>query len=118
MKVIVTGSVGFIGFHLCEKLLESNFEVIGIDNINTYYDPKLKNARLNNIKKHSKSKDFHFFKVRRCNSGVGVGHFFGIFIFSKSGDVTAVLELGVFFLWFSFFSKSGDATAVLELGDF
>ena len=63
MKVIVTGSVGFIGFHLCKKLLESNFEVIGIDNINTYYDPKLKNARLNNIKKHSKSKDFHFFKV-------------------------------------------------------
>ena len=63
MKIIVTGSAGFIGFHLCEKLLESNFEVIGIDNINNYYDPKLKNARLNHIKKHSNSKNFQFFKV-------------------------------------------------------
>ena len=63
MKIIVTGSAGFIGLHLCEKLLESNFEVIGIDNINNYYDPKLKNARLNHIKKHSNSKNFQFFKV-------------------------------------------------------
>ena len=38
--------------------------------------------------------DFLFFQVPKCNSGVGVGRFFGIFIFSKSRDVTAVLELG------------------------
>ena len=40
--------------------------------------------------------DFLFFKVQKCNSGVGVGHFFGIFPFSKSGNVTAVLEFGDF----------------------
>lgn len=46
MKILVTGSAGFIGFHLAEKLLERGDEVVGIDSINDYYDPKLKYARL------------------------------------------------------------------------
>lgn len=46
MKILVTGSAGFIGFHLTEKLLERGDEVVGIDSINDYYDPKLKYARL------------------------------------------------------------------------
>ncbi|WP_040396954.1 NAD-dependent epimerase [Cesiribacter andamanensis] len=46
MKVLVTGSAGFIGFHLTDKLLKSGYEVVGIDNINEYYDPALKFARL------------------------------------------------------------------------
>ena len=41
MKILITGSAGFIGFHLCKKLMEKN-EVIGIDNLNNYYDVKLK----------------------------------------------------------------------------
>lgn len=45
-KVLVTGSAGFIGFHLVNKLLELNNEVVGIDNINDYYNPALKLARL------------------------------------------------------------------------
>ena len=46
MKVLVTGSAGFIGFHFVLRLLKENFEVIGIDNINDYYDINLKYARL------------------------------------------------------------------------
>ena len=42
MKILVTGSAGFIGFHLCKKLLERGEEVFGIDNINDYYDVNLK----------------------------------------------------------------------------
>ena len=46
MKVLVTGSVGFIGSALSLKLLERGDQVIGIDNHNDYYDPTLKEARL------------------------------------------------------------------------
>ena len=47
MKIIVSGSAGFIGFHLTIALLKEGHEVIGIDNINEYYDVKLKYRRLN-----------------------------------------------------------------------
>ena len=46
MKVLVTGTAGFVGFHLAEQLLSRGDEVVGVDNINDYYDPKLKFARL------------------------------------------------------------------------
>ena len=42
MTILVTGSAGFIGFHLCQKLLKMGLPVIGIDNFNNYYDPDLK----------------------------------------------------------------------------
>jgi UDP-glucuronate 4-epimerase len=45
-KVLVTGAAGFIGFYLCRKLLENDLEVVGLDNLNDYYDPELKKARL------------------------------------------------------------------------
>jgi len=47
--VLVTGSAGFIGFHLVKALLKNDYHVIGVDNINDYYDPKLKFSRLDNI---------------------------------------------------------------------
>ena len=64
MSIFVTGTAGFIGYHLSKRLLEIGYEVIGIDNLNSYYDPKLKLARLSKLKEISdKSKNsFHFFK--------------------------------------------------------
>ena len=49
MKILVTGAAGFIGFHTCLKLVNQGHEVYGIDNINDYYDPKLKFDRLNEL---------------------------------------------------------------------
>lgn len=46
MKVLVTGSAGFIGFHTAKRLLERGDEVVGFDSVNDYYDPALKQARL------------------------------------------------------------------------
>ncbi|MEQ9423209.1 MAG: NAD-dependent epimerase [Cyclobacteriaceae bacterium] len=45
-KVLVTGAAGFIGFHLSKRLCAEGFQVIGVDNLNPYYDPNLKQARL------------------------------------------------------------------------
>jgi len=45
-KILVTGAAGFIGCHLVKKLAERGDEVVGIDNINDYYDIRLKNSRL------------------------------------------------------------------------
>jgi UDP-glucuronate 4-epimerase len=49
MRILVTGAAGFIGYHLCVKLLKLGHEVVGLDNINGYYDIKLKMARLNEL---------------------------------------------------------------------
>ena len=56
MKIFITGSSGFIGFHLCKKLLDKGHNVCGFDSMNTYYDIRLKKARyqiLNEYKKFS-----------------------------------------------------------------
>ena len=49
MKILVTGAAGFIGFHLSKRLLDQGHQVVGIDNINDYYDINLKYARLNEL---------------------------------------------------------------------
>ena len=51
MTIIVTGAAGFIGFHLCSSLLKSKEDIIGIDNFNSYYDPKLKQSRFLELQK-------------------------------------------------------------------
>ena len=48
-KILITGVAGFIGFNVAKKLLNLNYIIVGIDNINNYYDPKLKKARLKNL---------------------------------------------------------------------
>ena len=64
MKIIITGAAGFIGFHVTKRLLKENISVIGIDNINSYYDQRLKEDRLNQLRKITLKKDveFNFFK--------------------------------------------------------
>jgi UDP-glucuronate 4-epimerase len=52
MTLLVTGSAGFIGYHLAARLLEAGERVIGIDNINDYYNPALKQARLARLEAH------------------------------------------------------------------
>ncbi|HEY5137846.1 MAG TPA: NAD-dependent epimerase [Methylococcales bacterium] len=60
MKVLITGVAGFIGYHLSQRLLEEGFEVHGLDNLNDYYDVKLKKARLERLYPH---KNFVFQKL-------------------------------------------------------
>jgi UDP-glucuronate 4-epimerase len=55
--ILVTGAAGFIGFHVAQRLLQSGRRVIGLDNLNTYYDPQLKAARLSILEN---DKRFHF----------------------------------------------------------
>lgn len=56
MKIIVTGAAGFIGMQSCLKFLKSNYSVLGVDNLNSYYDKNLKYKRLNLLKKDKKFK--------------------------------------------------------------
>ena len=53
MAILVTGSAGFIGFHLARRLLERGDEVVGLDDLNAYYDPALKAARLAILEAHA-----------------------------------------------------------------
>ncbi len=59
-KILITGAAGFIGYHLAKRLLADGVEVIGIDNLNDYYDPRLKEARVERLKRHD---GFSFFRV-------------------------------------------------------
>jgi UDP-glucuronate 4-epimerase len=59
-SVLVTGAAGFIGFHVAQRLLSTGREVVGLDVVNSYYDPKLKEARLDILKRHP---NFSFVKL-------------------------------------------------------
>ena len=59
MKILITGCGGFIGFNLAKKLCNLNFNVIGIDNLNNYYDVNIKKNRIKLLKKY---KNFQFKK--------------------------------------------------------
>lgn len=62
--ILVTGAIGFIGYHLTKKLLKAGYDVIGVDNVNSYYDPKLKEDRLEDIVKSTGDAGrFHFYRV-------------------------------------------------------
>jgi len=61
MTALVTGAAGFIGYHVCEALLARGEAVIGLDNVNAYYDPRLKEARLAQLRRH------RGFRFERCD---------------------------------------------------
>ncbi len=63
MKVLVTGAAGFIGSHVCEVLLRRGDDVVGLDNINDYYDVSLKYARLDRLKDLQSDGCFRFVKI-------------------------------------------------------
>jgi UDP-glucuronate 4-epimerase len=60
MKILVTGAAGFIGFHVAQGLIARGDEVVGLDNLNAYYDPRLKAARLDILRRHD---NFRFVKL-------------------------------------------------------
>jgi UDP-glucuronate 4-epimerase len=60
MKILITGAAGFIGFSFAKYLLEKDYKIIGLDNLNNYYDVNLKKKRLKQL---SKSNNFKFYKV-------------------------------------------------------
>jgi UDP-glucuronate 4-epimerase len=60
MKILVTGAAGFIGFHVSQELLARGDEIVGLDNLNDYYDPRLKAARLAILQRHG---NFRFVKL-------------------------------------------------------
>ena len=64
MKYLITGCAGFIGMHMCIKLLKENNDVIGIDNLNNYYSKELKFNRLKILKNFKK---FKFYKIDISN---------------------------------------------------
>ncbi len=61
MKILVTGAAGFIGYHVCEILLRENYTVVGLDNMNDYYDVSLKYSRLKQLGISKKDAE-HFHK--------------------------------------------------------
>ena len=71
-SILVTGVAGFIGFHLAKRLLEDGLKVVGIDNMNAYYDVKLKQARLEELKPFE---NFSFFKTDLSDAS-GLGEIF------------------------------------------
>lgn len=62
--ILVTGSAGFIGFHASLALLKEGMHVIGVDNLNNYYEPSLKTARNKILKKN---KNYKFYKINICD---------------------------------------------------
>ena len=84
MTVLVTGCAGFIGFHVSEALLRRGEPVIGIDNLNDYYDVELKNARLDRLRRHD---SFGFFQVNIADRTAIMA------LADRLADVTTVLHL-------------------------
>ena len=62
-KVLVTGAAGFIGSAVAERLASENISVLGVDNLNNYYDVRLKQDRLERIRNSKGSKNFKFIEL-------------------------------------------------------
>ena len=65
MKVLLTGSAGFIGFHVARALLDKGIEVIGLDNLTDYYDVQLKESRLKHLRMNNLFTDLNIDVCRK-----------------------------------------------------
>lgn len=65
-RILVTGAAGFVGFHVCRQLLAEGRDVVGLDNLNSYYDPALKQSRLNILRQDSR---FDFLRADLADGG-------------------------------------------------
>ena len=68
-KILVTGAAGFIGMHTTAFLLDQGVSVVGLDNLNSYYDPRLKEARLAKLQAHPNAARFEFVKAELADAG-------------------------------------------------
>ena len=86
-KYLVTGAAGFIASQVCSQLLDQGDRVVGVDNLNDYYDVRLKEWRLQQLKNHSNSQNFYFEKLdienQECLNA----------LFKNQGPFDAVLNL-------------------------
>jgi len=86
MRILITGAAGFIGFHLAKKLIEKKIFVIGIDNLNNYYDKSLK---INRLKVLKKSKYFKFIKL-------DISDFKNLNLIFKKNKIKQVINLAAY----------------------
>lgn len=83
MTILVTGAAGFVGYHVSQALLERGERVIGVDNLNAYYDPALKTARLDRLKRSS-GFTFHHIELSDASALLRLAH--------HESDITGVLH--------------------------
>lgn len=83
MTILVTGAAGFVGYHVSQALLERGERVIGVDNLNAYYDPALKTARLDRLKQSS-GFTFHHIELSDASALLQLAH--------HESDITGVLH--------------------------
>jgi UDP-glucuronate 4-epimerase len=83
VKILVTGAAGFIGFHTARRLLERGEEVVGLDNLNEYYDINLKMARLKLLQQDQR---FRFIKLDLADAPGMAG------CFARSSSVSCTLR--------------------------
>lgn len=74
-KILITGSAGFIGFHLLQALLQKNHRIIGIDNINDYYDVRLKYSRLSTLAGTRNNENYEFIELDLADK-IGIADLF------------------------------------------
>ena len=84
MPIIVTGVAGFVGFHVAQRLLSEGQRVVGLDNLNAYYDPALKQARLAQLQEQD---GFAFHRVDLADKEAVFA------VFDQAGDATQVVHL-------------------------
>lgn len=90
MKILVTGAAGFIGSHTCVELLKKGHTVVGLDNMNDYYDVNLKKARVSHIRKVAKELKGKFsFTVKDIEDGAGLEKIFRKEKFDKVCNLAA-----------------------------